>query len=117
MSEKPTPQVIYSDDGILTLEWHRDGRGVCILLSEDGTFSVARREKTSGYAENTVGKGLSEACQDIRFMQEAAAQAVRGAVIEECAKVADAFERKAQSEGIVIDPYVIAEEIRALDND
>lgn len=58
-------QAVYSDDGILTIEWHGGDRGVVILLSEDGTFSIARRSPTAGYAESCDDKDLRRAYDDI----------------------------------------------------
>jgi hypothetical protein len=63
------PQVLYSDDGILTIEWHAAGRGVVILLSEDGTFSVAQRSDNVGYGENWKGKDLRRVYAEITEIQ------------------------------------------------
>lgn len=49
---KGEPAVLFSEDGLLTLEWHRAGLGAILLFSGDKSVSIAFRRPGVGYAEN-----------------------------------------------------------------
>lgn len=47
-----SPQILLSDDGLLTIEWHRGNRGAMLLFAGDGIVTIAIRRPGVGYAEN-----------------------------------------------------------------
>jgi hypothetical protein len=54
------PRIMYSNDGILTLQWERDDYGVALLFCGDGTVSIAFRRPGLLYAENGIEAAVSE---------------------------------------------------------
>lgn len=46
------PQILISDDDILTIEWHRDGQGALLLFDGDGSVTLSFRRPGAGYGEN-----------------------------------------------------------------
>jgi hypothetical protein len=47
------PQIVISEDGIVTMEWHRGDRGAVLLFLGDGTVAMSLRQPGRGYAENS----------------------------------------------------------------
>lgn len=67
------PQIVISDDGILTIEWHRGDHGVVLLFAGDESVAISFRSPGIGYAENemrvsvhnTLPSAFSEALMQI----------------------------------------------------
>jgi len=51
---------MFSDDGILTLQWHRGDYGVALLFAGDGIASIAFSTPRQFYAENGIEMLVSE---------------------------------------------------------
>jgi hypothetical protein len=48
------PQIMFSEDGILSLQWQRDQYGVALVFAGDGLASIAFRHPDQLYAENGI---------------------------------------------------------------
>jgi hypothetical protein len=55
-----TPHIMYSNDGILTLQWECDEYGVALLFCGDHSVSIAFRRPGQLYAENGVEQPVTE---------------------------------------------------------
>jgi hypothetical protein len=55
-----SPQVTFSDDGILGLQWQTDNHGVAIIFAGDGIASIAFKRPGQFYAENGLEVAVSE---------------------------------------------------------
>jgi len=58
------PRVMFSDDGILTLQWQRGEYGVALIFAGDGIASIAFKRPDQFYAENGVDVPVSEELPD-----------------------------------------------------
>jgi hypothetical protein len=54
------PRVMFSDDGILTLQWQRDEYGVALIFAGDGMASIAFRRPGQLYAENGIEVAIND---------------------------------------------------------
>jgi hypothetical protein len=54
------PRVLLSDDGVLTLQWRKDDRGLIMIFSGDGTATFSIREPGGFYSTNGIEFHLSE---------------------------------------------------------
>lgn len=54
------PNVMFSSDGILTLQWQRGEHGVALIFAGDGVACVAFRRPGQFYAENGIDVEISE---------------------------------------------------------
>jgi hypothetical protein len=54
------PRVMFSDDGVLTLQWQRDEYGVALIFAGDGMASIAFRRPGQLYAENGIDVAINE---------------------------------------------------------
>lgn len=54
------PKVMFSSDGILTLQWQRGERGVALIFAGDGMVSLAFRQPGKFYAENGIDVAIAE---------------------------------------------------------
>jgi hypothetical protein len=55
-----SPRVMFSDDGILTLQWKRGEFGVALIFAGDGEASIAFKRPGQLYAENGVDVAISQ---------------------------------------------------------
>jgi len=55
-----SPRVMFSDDGILTLQWQRGEFGVALIFAGDGEASIAFRRPGQFYAENGIEVAISQ---------------------------------------------------------
>ncbi len=55
-----TPRVMFSDDGILTLQWQRGEYGVALVFAGDGVASIAFKKPRQLYAENGLEVSVSK---------------------------------------------------------
>jgi hypothetical protein len=55
-----TPRVMFSDDGILTLQWQRGEYGVALIFAGDGAASIAFKNPGQLYAENGLEVSVSK---------------------------------------------------------
>jgi hypothetical protein len=55
-----SPQVTFSDDGILGLQWQRSEHGVALIFTGGGVASIAFRRPGLFYAENGIDFEVSE---------------------------------------------------------
>lgn len=58
------PQIVMSEDGILTLEWHKGNDGVVLLFPGDGSASIAFRGNGVGYGEGGLWVTIEEELPD-----------------------------------------------------
>src|SRR5262245_39131795 len=54
------PRVMFSEDGILTLQWQRGEYGVAMIFAGDGIASIAFRRPEQFYAENGIEIAISD---------------------------------------------------------
>ena len=54
------PRIMFSDDGILTLQWQRGEHGVALIFAGDGLASIAFRRPGQFYAENGIDVSISD---------------------------------------------------------
>jgi hypothetical protein len=54
------PRIMFSDDGILTLQWQRGEYGLALIFAGDGTASIAFRRPDQFYAENGIEIAISD---------------------------------------------------------
>jgi len=54
------PRVMFSEDGVLALQWQRDEYGVALIFAGDGMVSIAFRRPGQLYAENGIEVSVSE---------------------------------------------------------
>jgi len=54
------PHVMFSEDGILSLQWQRGEFGVALIFAGDGTVSIAFSRPGQLYAENGIEIAVSE---------------------------------------------------------
>jgi hypothetical protein len=54
------PRVMFSDDGILTLQWQRGEFGAALIFAGDGMVSIALKRPGQFYAENGMDVAISE---------------------------------------------------------
>jgi hypothetical protein len=54
------PHVMFSDDGILTLQWQHGEHGVALIFAGDGMASIAFRKPWQFYAENGIEVAISD---------------------------------------------------------
>lgn len=54
------PHVMFSDDGILTLQWEHGEYGVALIFAGDGLASIAFRRPGQLYAENGIEVAISD---------------------------------------------------------
>jgi hypothetical protein len=55
-----TARVMFSSDGLLTLQWRREDRGVALLFAGDKTASIAFKRPGQLYAENGLEVRIDE---------------------------------------------------------
>lgn len=55
-----SPNVMFSEDGILTLQWQRGEFGVALIFAGDGTASIAFRRPGQLYAQNGIDIAVSD---------------------------------------------------------
>jgi hypothetical protein len=61
------PRVMFSDDGILVLQWQKEAYGVALIFAGDGTVSVSRRGPGRLYSDNDLEMSVNESIPpDIR---------------------------------------------------
>lgn len=48
------PRIMFAEDGILTMQWQRDGYGVVLLFAGDGEASIAFKKPGQLYAQNGI---------------------------------------------------------------
>src|SRR5271170_4351350 len=54
------PRIMFSQDGILTMQWQRDDVGVALIFTGDGEVSIALRRPGQLYAENGIDIKIHE---------------------------------------------------------
>jgi hypothetical protein len=54
------PRVMFSDDGILTLQWQRGEFGAALIFAGDGMVSIALKRPGQFYAENGMDVAISD---------------------------------------------------------
>jgi hypothetical protein len=54
------PRVMFTDDGILTLQWQRGDYGVALLFAGDGEVSIAFKKPAQFYAQNGINVKVTE---------------------------------------------------------
>jgi hypothetical protein len=55
-----SPRVIFSNDGILALQWQRDEYGAALMFAGDAIASIAFRKPGQFYAENGIDIGIED---------------------------------------------------------
>jgi hypothetical protein len=51
---------MFSEDGILALQWQRGEYGVALMFAGDGVASIAIRKPGQFYAENGIDVGIDD---------------------------------------------------------
>jgi hypothetical protein len=58
------PRVMFSSDGMLTLQWKRGQYGVALIFAGDGTASIAFGRPQQFYSENGIEVAISDDLPD-----------------------------------------------------